>query len=125
DKAAQLGLSARDVARALETAVAGSEAGDYRPAGNSYRILVQLQDVTSLQLDEILALTLRTPGGDDVALRNVVATAPGRGPVVIDRKDQQRIVTVTANVAGRPMGTVAADVERRLAEIARPIGYDV
>ena len=44
DKVADLGLSVRDVTELLQTAVAGSKAGEYRTAGNSYRILVQLKD---------------------------------------------------------------------------------
>ena len=46
-----------------------------------------------------LDLTLSTPTGDDVALRSVLDDRAGRGPVVIDRKDQQRIITVSANVS--------------------------
>jgi len=125
DKAADLGLSVRDVAQVLETAVAGSQAGDYRTEGDSYRILVQLEEAEKLSLEEILDLTLSTPGGREVALRNVVNITPGRGPILIDRKDQQRLVTVEANVAGRDTGSVAQDVQRRLAQIPRPMGYDL
>ncbi len=124
-KAADVGLSVRDVAEAIETAVAGTRAGDYRAAGNSYRILVQLQDAEQLSLEQILDLTLSTPDGGDVALRNVLDDRAGRGPVQIDRKDQQRIVTVTANVSGRPTGSVAQEVQDRLADIARPLGYEL
>lgn len=124
-KAAQLGLTNRDVAEVLETAVAGRRAGDFRPQGKQYRILVQLQDAQKLSLDEILDLTVETPGGDTVALRNVVSIDEGRGPLLIDRKDQQRLVTVTANIAGRDLGSVAADVEQRLDRIPRPMGYDL
>ncbi|MFO7568121.1 MAG: efflux RND transporter permease subunit [Enhygromyxa sp.] len=123
-KAASLGLSPRDVAVALETAVAGAPAGEFRVRGYSYRILVQLADAERLPLDEILDLTLRTPAGEDVALRNVVRDQSGRGPMVIERRDQQRYVKLTANVAGRDLGSVAAEVERELAEIPRPVGYD-
>ena len=42
DKVADLGLSVRDITQLLQTAVAGSKAGEYRAGGNSYRILVQL-----------------------------------------------------------------------------------
>jgi HAE1 family hydrophobic/amphiphilic exporter-1 len=42
-KIADLGLSVRDVAEVIETAVAGSKAGEFRAAGNAYRILVQLE----------------------------------------------------------------------------------
>ena len=44
DKVADLGLSVRDVTEVLETAVAGSKAGEFRAEGNSYRIFVQLKD---------------------------------------------------------------------------------
>jgi HAE1 family hydrophobic/amphiphilic exporter-1 len=124
-KIADLGLTVRDVTGVIETAVAGSRAGEYRVQGNSYRILVQLEHAEKRSLDEILDLTLRTPGGEQVVLRNLVGTRAGTGPVTIERKDQQRLVTVTANVAGRDLGSVAADVQARLAEIPRPVGYDL
>ncbi|MGD9080178.1 MAG: efflux RND transporter permease subunit, partial [Desulfobacterales bacterium] len=125
DKVADLGLSVRDVTELLQTAVAGSKAGEYRSGGNSYRILVQLKDAEKRSLDEILNLTLTTKAGDKVALRNVVVYEPSRGPILIDRKDQQRTVTVRANVAGRDLGSVAIDVQTLLDQIPRPVGYDL
>lgn len=125
DKVADLGLSVRDVTELLQTAVAGSKAGEYRTGGNSYRILVQLKDAEKRSLNEILNLTLTTPSSEEVVLRNVVTTEQGRGPVLIDRKDQQRRVTVQANVAGRDLGSVALDVQALLDQIPRPVGYDL
>ena len=89
------GLTVRDVTEALETAVAGSRAGEYRAGGNSYRILVQLADAEKRSLDEILDLTLRTPAGEHGR-----AAQPGRRPSpaaarsIIERTNQQRLVTV-------------------------------
>jgi len=125
DKVADLGLSIRDVTELLQTAVAGSKAGEYRAGGNSYRILLQLKDAEKRSLDEILNLTLTTASGEKVALRNVVTSEPSHGPILIDRKDQQRRVTVHANVAGRDLGSVAADVQALLDQIPRPVGYDL
>jgi HAE1 family hydrophobic/amphiphilic exporter-1 len=124
-KVSDLGLSVRDVTEVIETAVAGSKAGEYRVEGNSYRILVQLEAAEKRSIDEILDLTLRTPGGEQVTLRNLVETMAGEGAVTIQRKDQQRLVTVTANVAERDLGSVAADIQTRLDTIARPVGYDL
>jgi hydrophobic/amphiphilic exporter-1 (mainly G- bacteria), HAE1 family len=125
DKVADLGMSVRDVTKILETSMAGSKVGEFRAQGNSYRILVKLKDAEKRSLDEILNLTLTTGTGEQVALRSVVTTEESRGPILIDRKDQQRLVNVTANVTGRDMGSVAADVQKRLARIPRPIGYDI
>lgn len=124
-KVADLGLSVRDVLSVIETAVAGSKAGEYRVEGNSYRILVQLQDAEHRSIDEILNLTVRAPNGENIVLRNLVSTKQGYGPVTIERKDRQRLITVTGNVSGRDLGSVAADVQRRLDLIARPPGYDL
>jgi HAE1 family hydrophobic/amphiphilic exporter-1 len=125
DKVADLGLSVRDVTEMLQTAVAGSKAGEFRAAGNSYRILVQLKDAEKRNLNEILNLTLTTASGEKVALRNLVMTESGRGPVLVDRKDQQRRVTIRANVAGRDLGSVAAEVQALLNQIPRPVGYEL
>jgi HAE1 family hydrophobic/amphiphilic exporter-1 len=124
-KVADLGLSIRDVTEALQTAVAGSQAGEYRTAGNAYRILVQLKDAEHLSVEDILGLPLTTATGEPVILRNLVSAETGRGPLLIDRKDQQRLVTVRANVAGRSLGDVAADAQDRLRQIPRPSGYDL
>ncbi|MDY7031143.1 MAG: efflux RND transporter permease subunit [Thermodesulfobacteriota bacterium] len=125
DKVADLGLSVRDVTQLLQTAVAGSKAGEYRTGGNSYRILVQLKDAEKRSLNEILNLTLTTVSGEKVALRNVVTTEPSHGPILIDRKDQQRMVTVRANIDGRDLGSSALDVQALLDQIPRPFGYDL
>jgi hydrophobic/amphiphilic exporter-1 (mainly G- bacteria), HAE1 family len=122
-KAADLGLSVRDVSEVLQTAIAGSLAGEYRTAGNAYRILVQLADAQHLSIDQVLDLTVRTPNDELVALRNVVENQTGRAPTEIQRRDQQRLVTVNANIAGRPLGQVAGDISEALNAIPRPSGY--
>jgi HAE1 family hydrophobic/amphiphilic exporter-1 len=124
-KTSDLGLSVRDVTEAIQIAVAGAKASEYRVEGNAYRILVQLKDAEKRSIDEILDLTLRTPENGLVALRNLVTTQTGRGPVTLERKDQQRLITVIGNVAGRDLGSVARDVQRSLEQIPRPIGYDL
>ncbi len=125
DKAADLGLSVRDVTEVIETAVAGTQAGEYRSGSDAYRILVQLKDAEKRSLDELLDLTLTASTGEQVAIRNLVNVEPGRGPILIERKDQQRVVTVEANIAGRDLGSVAAEVQERLQAIPRPGGYDM
>jgi HAE1 family hydrophobic/amphiphilic exporter-1 len=125
EKVAHHGLTVRQIAETIEVAVAGRRAGEYRPEGYSYRILVQLENALQLSLDEILDLVVNTPTGDAVALRSVVHLEHGSGPVLIDRKDQQRVISVQANVAGRDLGSVAADARQRLAQIPRPPSYDI
>ncbi|MBN2807929.1 MAG: efflux RND transporter permease subunit [Deltaproteobacteria bacterium] len=125
DKAADLGLSVRDISETIETAIAGSRAGEFRSLGQSYRILVQLRDAEKQSLDDILDFVLVTPSGARVVLRNLVHVVAGRGPALIERKDQQRLVTLKANIAGRDLGSVAHDVSQALAGIVLPEGYEL
>jgi HAE1 family hydrophobic/amphiphilic exporter-1 len=115
----------RDVTEMLQTAVAGTKAGEFRSGGNAYRILVRLKNAEKRSLEEILDLTLTTASGEKVTLRNVVTTESSRGPILIDRKDQQRRATVSANFTGRDLGAVAADVQAILDRMPRPVGYDL
>jgi HAE1 family hydrophobic/amphiphilic exporter-1 len=123
EKLADLGLSVRDVSDVIETAFAGSRAGEYRVGGNSYRILVQLADAEQRSIDEVLDLTMGTPDGGVVALRNLVESERGRGPLIIERRNQERVVKVRAEVTGRDEGSVAREVQAGLERIARPTGY--
>lgn len=123
NRISDLGLSVREVSEVIETAVAGSQAGEYRIEGNAYKILVQLADAERRSIDEILDLTLTTPDDQRVALRNLVTTETGTGPVTIERKNQQRLIKVNINISGRDQGSIAADIQNRIDRIARPPGY--
>ena len=122
-KAADLGFNPRDVARFIETAMAGSNAGDYQVDGNAYRILVRLRDAERMDLDDILDLSLTTNEGRQVALRNLIETERGDGPLLIERKDQQRIVSIDVNIAGRDTVSVARDIMREMESVPRPEGF--
>lgn len=124
-KVADLGLSPRRVTELIETAIAGSQTGNFRSEGDSHRILVQLKDAHRRSLAEVLDLTLTSADGEPVALRNVVSTVTSRAPLEIERENQQRQMTVSANLSGRDLGSVAADIQAKLDGIPRPDGYDL
>ncbi len=124
-KVADLGLSIRAVSEVLETAIAGRKAGEFRHNGNSYRIFVQLKDAEKRTIDEVLDLTLTSSSGNQVALRNMVTSTRDMGPIVINRKGQQRLITIEVNVADRDLGSVAADLQNVLDQIPRPASYDL
>ena len=48
-----------------------------------------------------------------------------RGPVQIDRKDQERIITVAANIAGRDLGSIFADIQAELAQLPIPADFTI
>lgn len=125
DRAADLGLTVSRIARTLETAIAGSRAGEFREGGKEYIIRVRLEDSERLDPEDILSFTVTNDAGQPVALRNVVSFVPAEGPVLIDRKNQQRITTVSANISGRDLLSVVTDLRAALAEIPVPRNMDI
>lgn len=125
ERAADLGLSVEQVARTLEAAVSGRRAGDFREAGNQYRILVKIENAEQRSIEEILNLRVTNDRGEPIPLSSVVNVSDARGPVIIDRKDQQRITTVSANIAGRDLGSVAEEILDRVNGIPLPTGYAI
>jgi HAE1 family hydrophobic/amphiphilic exporter-1 len=125
ERAADLGVSVEDVGRTVETAIAGGTAGYFLDEGDEVRIVVKLADNLNVTPAEIMELPVPAADGRRVRLGNVAELVEARGPTVIDRKNQQRLKTVYVNIAGRDLGSVAADVQAALDEIARPTNYDL
>jgi HAE1 family hydrophobic/amphiphilic exporter-1 len=124
-KAADMKLTILKIAKMLQTALTGTAASYFREAGNEYMIRVKLADMDKKDLQEILDLSLTNADGEPVILRNVVNAQPRRGPVLIQRKDQERVVYVSANISGRDMGSVLADIQKGLRNVPVPKDFSI
>ena len=124
-KAEQMKLSVSQIGETLRTVLSGTSAGEYREGGDEYRILVKVNDSENLSLQEILGLSITNADGQPVMLRNVVEMHPRIGPVMIERKDQGRIVEIRANIRGRDMGSIVADIRKELRRIAVPRDFAI
>jgi multidrug efflux pump subunit AcrB len=76
-------------------------------------------------IDDIKKLTVLTPSGKTVPIGNFVDIKMTKSPVQIDRKYQQRLVDVTANVEGRDLGSIAEEIKAKLAELEKPPGFEI
>jgi hydrophobic/amphiphilic exporter-1 (mainly G- bacteria), HAE1 family len=124
-KAADLGLTVSRIGNALQTAVGGTRASYYRENGKEYNILVRLSEEDRRNLSDILDLTVLNSRGEPVILRNVVEASPREGPVRIERKNQERIITINANFTGRDMGSVMNDIWKKVGTIPWPKDFIV
>jgi HAE1 family hydrophobic/amphiphilic exporter-1 len=124
-KAADMQLTVSSIADMLKTVLSGTEAGNFREAGKEYQILVKLKDAEKRSLQDILDLPVSNASGEPVILRNVVKVLPRLGPVIIERKDQERIVTVSANISDRDMGSILADIREKLHTIPVPRDFSI
>ncbi len=127
DKAGVLGISAGQVSNTINTCINGTVASLYTDPvnGNQYNILVRLSEDFRSKIEDLGNVLLTTPGGEQVRLGNIATIEKTNEPVQIDRKYQQRLVEVTADVSGRDLGSVAADISSRLAPLKVPQGFEI
>lgn len=124
-KAEAMGVSVQEINEILQTVIAGSRAGNYRDGGQEYPIRVKVKDAEYFSVRELLDTTVINSAGIPVVLRNMVDVRSGTGPLQIERKNQERIVTVRANIDGRDMGSILKDVRKELDTIALPSGFAI
>jgi HAE1 family hydrophobic/amphiphilic exporter-1 len=124
DKAALLGMSVTGVAETIRTNLAGTQAAMFREAGNEYPIVVRLRQEDRREIASVGDVLLSTPQGQVLPAKNVMVTAREQGPVQIERKNQERIQRVNAEVETTLSEGVEA-VQGRLPEIQVPQGFSV
>ncbi|EKD83733.1 MAG: Acriflavin resistance protein, partial [uncultured bacterium] len=124
-KAADQKLTIAKVSSFLETMMSGSSAGNLREAGDEYRILVKARAAEYMKLDEILNMTITNSAGKLVMLRNIAHIENQQGPTLVERRDQERVLNVSANVEGRALGFVILEVQQKLREIPLPANFSI
>jgi Cu/Ag efflux pump CusA len=117
------GIKPGDVRRAASTLVQGEEVGDISIEGKTYDVNVRGTPDTRTNLEDVRNLLIDTPSGTHVRLKEVADVRMVPSPNVIEREGQSRKQDVSANVRGRDLGSVAADVERALQSVEFPREY--
>jgi HAE1 family hydrophobic/amphiphilic exporter-1 len=124
-KAEAMEVAVQGIAEMLQTVITGRTAGYYRDGGDEYAIRVKLKNAENQELKEILDLTISNKKGEPIVLRNIVNFEPRKGPVQIDRKNQERIINIRANTEGRDLGSILGDVRSLIRTISIPKGLSI
>jgi CzcA family heavy metal efflux pump len=123
---ARYGLQSGAAADALETALAGREVGRILDGQVAVPLVVRYPQADAPDLDTIRETPLRAPDGGRVPVGAVATVAEDRSPNFISRENVHRKITVSANVAGRDLGSVVDDVREAVAAgVTLPEGYRV
>jgi multidrug efflux pump subunit AcrB len=93
-----MGLRLEDVAAQVRDAFYGNEVQRLQRGRDEVKVMVRYPESARRTLASLEDMKVRTPGGDEVPLLQVVELTPGSGPAVIERTDRQRSVKVTADV---------------------------
>ncbi len=124
--ASDLGLSVGQVANHLRLLIAGQTVGTWRaPDDQTYDINVRLSPSARDSAADLERLPLLSTGPDAriIRLNQVASIQESSGPNQINRRDLAREVAISANVYGRSVGEVSADITAALRQVDFPPGY--
>jgi len=123
---AQHGLRAEDVAEAVETSFAGATVGRIFDRGTAFDLVVKFDPASSADFERIGDLPVDTPAGGSVPVRLLADVRREEGPNMILRENVQRRIVISANVAGRDLGSVIDEIRTAIARaVPMPSGYRV
>jgi len=123
-KAALYGLTPYQIGSALRTQIEGNVATQYRMKGKEYDILIRLSADQRDAISKIIGSTINSPVGP-VLLKNVVEVKTGTGPLEVQHKNTERIVTITANAVGQSSGRLAGYVSSVIGKITPPPNFEI
>jgi CzcA family heavy metal efflux pump len=124
--AAALGLSAKDVANAVETAFYGRAVSRVLDAPGLFDIVVRLDDESRASAEAIAAAPIAAPTGARVPIAQIAEVRPDSGPNTIHRENLERRIVVQGNVSGRDLASVVEDIRSAISSsISLPKGYSI
>ena len=129
DAMKRYGITVKDVGELIELSGGGEEVSRMIVGQASYPIVVTLAQKSRNDLAAMRALQLRSSNGAVIRLSEVADVTLAKTPSNINHENISRRTVVQCNVAGRSLGEVVADVEKKLdpirAKLAATPGYSI
>jgi len=120
-----LGVNTATVGNFLKMAVFGTKVGTYRQYNDEYDITVRLPLADRTNIDDLYRLQIPNASGNAVPLSSLGGFKYRGGFGTINRVDQKRVVTLTADAEGRLSSDVLKDVQETLEGLEMPVGYEI
>ncbi len=123
-KAAQYGLQPGEVTQTLETALNGRTVSQAIEGARRYDVVIRFDEASRNSLDALKNVTIDAPNGTQIPISAVATIENIPGPNQILREDTKRRIVIGANVAGRDLGSVVAEIQARVgSQVRLPEGY--
>jgi HAE1 family hydrophobic/amphiphilic exporter-1 len=115
-RAAKFGMTVSEVSTAARTAIDGDDTVKLRDNGTEYPIRVQYALSQRNQTADVDRLIIGTKDGAPIYLGDVAKVEYSYSPNKVERKNRQKVVSVTADIAGGyQMGNVNQNIDSALA----------
>jgi len=127
DDLAFQGLTRREVARVIQTALQGEVVSQVLEGQRRFDLLVRLEEGYRTDYANLGRLRIDRPDGrGQIELRDVAEIGVGSGPNAVNRENARRRIVVRANTRGRDLAGAVAEIRRRVAaEVPLPEGFFV
>ena len=120
EKIAELGLTTATLGSYIRNKVNGYSAGYLKEDGDEYYIRVRLREEDRNSLDKINELTINTPTGAMVKVKELATIKEYWAPPQIDRKTRQRMNKVSVTPDDISLTDLAEEVQKILDKIETP-----
>ena len=125
EKLALHGLNLSTAGNYLRNRINGATASQYRESGDEYDIKVRYAPEFRTSLESIENILIYNAGGDAVRVKDLGTVVERFAPPTIERKDRERIVTVSAVISGEALGDVVAEGKKIVDRMDIPAGINI
>ncbi len=122
EKASFSGTTTAQIARSIVAATSSTRfvVQNYWPdpkTGIGYQVQVEIPQQTMTQAEDLATIPVDYRDGQALLLRDVAGISASKMPGQFDRYNMKREISLTANISGQDLGSVATDVRNTLAKL--------
>lgn len=117
-RAADLGVDAGNIARALNIAAAGQRVSTFSEGTKQYDVIVQADEQFRRTRENLRLFTVSSSKGEPVPLDRLVTAQESLSPSTIQRLNRQRVVTISS---GLPPNASESDALAHLKELVKSL----
>lgn len=124
EKARLYGIQVAELNELLETALNGTTVAQVLDGQKTYDVSVRYDEASRDSVEAMQHMLVDTADGQKVPLALLAKVRDSKGPNIINRENVQRRIVVSANVSGRDLGSVVAEIQRKLNDnVHLPSGF--
>jgi multidrug efflux pump subunit AcrB len=120
------GVTAEEVGRALAPATLSSRFTTplfWRDpkTGIGYQVQLEVPQSRMNSISQVEQMPIKAADGTEILVQDVAQVQPGSMPGEVDRYNMKRMVSLTANIEGADLGSVASQIETALQAVDRSL----
>ncbi|MDE6535665.1 MAG: efflux RND transporter permease subunit [Muribaculaceae bacterium] len=125
EKLSMYGINLQTAAYYLRNRINGATASQFREDGEEYDIKVMYAPEYRTQISDIENILVYTPSGQGIRIKELGTVVERFTSPTIERKDRERIITVSAIVDGVPMSEIVTAAEAQIDDMQLPPGITI